>query len=223
MDLNAIDELTRRFVPGSNGVPLDDRSQKILDEQEIMEDRQRPIMKAMASIAGETHGDVIEVGFGRGVSASYVQELGVSSHTIIECNDAVCERFETWRKRYPGREIRLVHGMWQDTITSLGLFDAVFFHTYPLNEQEYLDYVVGATTFAEHFFPTAAAHLKPGGVFTYMTNEIDSLSRGHQRALLRHFGAIALSILRPLELPSDVKDAWWADSMAIVKAVKGSD
>ena len=113
--------------------------------------------------------------------------------------------------------------MWQDTITSLGLFDAVFFHTYPLNEQEYLDYVVGATTFAEHFFPTAAAHLKPGGVFTYMTNEIDSLSRGHQRALLRHFGAISLSILRPLELPSDVKDAWWADSMAIVKAVKGSD
>ncbi|NIP94473.1 MAG: class I SAM-dependent methyltransferase, partial [Akkermansiaceae bacterium] len=59
--------------------------------------------------------------------------------------------------------------------------------TYPLTEEEFVNYVAQSSTFAEHFFDTAAAHLRPGGVFTYLTNEIDSLSRAHQRALLKRF------------------------------------
>ena len=82
-----------------------------------------------------------------------------------------------------------------------------------------MEYVHGSVTFAEHFFATAAAHLRPGGVFTYFSNEIDSLSRGHQRALFRHFTTLSLRLVE-LELPADVKDAWWADSMAVVSAFK---
>ena len=221
MDLNAIDDIARRFVAGSEPVALEDRSQKRLEDHEIMEDWQRPLMEAMAEVACETGGDVLEIGFGRGIAATCIQELGVRSHTIIECNEAVAARFEKWRLQYSDQELRLVRGMWQDTIDTLGLFDAVFFHTYPLNEEEYMDYVVGSTTFAEHFFPAASGCLKPGGLFTYMTNEMDSLSCGHQRALLRHFSSLSLSLrVLALELPSDLRDAWWADSMAIIKAVK---
>ena len=219
MDLNALDSIARGFVAGSEPVALEDRAQQRLEDHEIMEDWQRPLMEAMASVVCETRGDVLEIGFGRGIAATCIQELGVRSHTIIECNDTVAARFHKWRLQYSDRELRLLHGMWQDTIDTLSLFDAVFFHTYPLNEEEYMDYVQGSTTFAEHFFPAASARLKPGGVFTYMTNEIDSLSRGHQRALLRHFSSIALWGIA-LELPSNVRDAWWAHSMVIVKAVK---
>ena len=78
---------------------------------------------------------------------------------------------------------------WKRYIASLkGLlvlfFDGIFFHTYPLNEAEFVEQVAQSSTFAEHFFPVAAEHLNPGGVFTYLTNEIDSFSRPHQRALL---------------------------------------
>ena len=73
--------------------------------------------------------------------------------------------------------------------------------------------------FAEHFFPTADEHLVGGGVFTYLTNEIDSLSRGHQRHLFENFSSFRLHLV-PLELPSDVRDAWWADSMAVIEVVK---
>jgi guanidinoacetate N-methyltransferase len=53
-----------------------------------------------------------------------------------------------------------------------------------------------------------------------MTNEIDSLSRGHQRLLFQYFRSFSLRLLQPLALPPDLRDTWWADSMVIVKAVK---
>jgi guanidinoacetate N-methyltransferase len=109
--------------------------------------------------------------------------------------------------------------MWQDKMDGLPLFDGIFFHTYPLNEEEYMKYIYGRVTFAEHFFATASNQLKHNGVFTYFSNEIDSLSRGHQRSLLRYFREISLKVI-PLDLLEDVKDTWWANSMVIVKAMK---
>ena len=79
--------------------------------------------------------------------------------------------------------------------------------------------VHGRSTFAEHFFETAARHLHPKGVFTYFSNEIDSLSRGHQRELFKYFSSFSLKVI-DLKLPDDINDTWWADSMVIVKAVK---
>ena len=65
----------------------------------------------------------------------------------------------------------------------------------------------------------AAAHLRPGGTFTYLTNEIDSLGREHQRLLLEHFREIRLRRVS-LSIPPNVRDAWWADSMIAISAVK---
>lgn len=219
-DLLSLDRLARSFVPGTEGVPTHDRTQAPLSDQEIMEDWQFPIMGAMAGVVTESHGEVLEVGFGRGISAQYIQERGVRSHTIIECNDSVVDRFHSWRNRYPERDIRLIHGRWQDVVDQLGTYDGVFFHTYPLNEEEIIEHVVRSTTFAEHFFRVAASVLREGGVFTYLTNEIDSFSREHQRLLFRHFRSIALRIAGPLNLPPDLADAWWADTMVVVRAEK---
>lgn len=218
-NLNSLNTLARQFVPGKLQLTLDDRTQKILTDDEIMEEWQIPLMQAMAELVTESHGSILEIGFGCGISATMIQELEVRSHTIIECNDSVVERYVEWKELFKGKEINLVHGLWQDTIDELGLFDGIFFHTYPLNEEEYMKTVHGKSTFAEHFFETAAKHLHPKGVFTYFSNEIDSLSRGHQRALLKHFSSISVQVI-DLELPEDINDTWWADSMVIVKATK---
>src|SRR5690606_6122016 len=101
----------------------------------------------------------------------------------------------------------------------LGEFDGILFQTFPLNEREFSEHLASAATFAEHFFPVAARHLRPGGAFTCLTHEIDSLSRRHQRALLKHFSSISLRV-EPLRLPADCADLWWADSMVVIKAVK---
>lgn len=218
-DLRAIHALASRFVPGAERKPPADMRTAELSDEEIMEDWQLPLMRAMARIAARSGGNVLEVGFGRGVSATLIQEHGVRSHTVIECNDSVVRRFERWRGDYPDRDIRLAHGLWQDVIGDLGRFDSIFFHTYALDEEEAVELLAGSVTFAAHFFPTAREHLVDGGVFTYLTNEIDSLGRGHQRLLLEHFRSFRVEVV-PLRLPPDVKDAWWADSMAVVEVVK---
>jgi guanidinoacetate N-methyltransferase len=218
-NLQALDKIAARFVPGKSNISLNDRTQKILSDDEIMEEWQIPLMQAMAEVVTESHGNILEIGFGCGISATMIQEQQVHSHTIIECNDSVVERFFKWKELFEGRQINLVHGLWQDTIDTLGHFDGIFFHTYPLNEEEYMKNVHGRTTFAEHFFETAARHLNHGGVFTYFSNEIDSLGRGHQRALFKHFSSFSLKMI-DLKLPHDINDTWWADSMVIVKAVK---
>ena len=218
-DLEALNKQAEGFVPGDTMVSFSDRTQGELSDAEIMEDWQIPLMEAMADVITETRGDILEIGFGRGISADMIQARSVKSHTVIECNDFVAEQFHQWKTKYPDADIRLSHGLWQDTIDDLGKFDGIFFHTYPLNEEEYLKYVNGRVTFAEHFFETAANHLKPGGGFTYFSNEIDSLSRAHQRALFQHFSSFSLKTIS-LNVPEDVRDSWWANSMVVVKAVK---
>jgi guanidinoacetate N-methyltransferase len=219
-DLSELDALAGRFAEGvSQANDHVDRTQAVLGDREIMEDWQIPLMSRMADIVAESGGDILEVGFGRGVSASMIQQAGVSSHTIVECNDSVVERFEVWRDGHPGADIRLITGRWEESADRFAEYDGIFFHTYPLNADEYIEYVNNSVTFAESFFETAAAVLRDGGVFTYLTNEIDSMSRSHQRLLFDHFSEFTLS-RQKLEIPQDVQDMWWADSMVVVKATK---
>jgi spermidine synthase len=228
-DLQHLDVVSKRFVDGSTRQQIReewaasqakyDSSQLIIDGQQVMQDWERPYMEAMAQAAAASHGDVLEVGFGMGISASYLQALGVKSHTIIECNQDVITRFREWQSGYPGQDIRLVQGKWQDVIGQLGRFDAVFFDTYPLTEDEFRKFVIEDVTFAAHFFPHAAEHLREGGVFTYYSNEIDSVSRRHQRRLFEFFSTVTFSVVRPLFPPKDC-NYWWADSMVLARAIK---
>lgn len=213
-------ELAANFVEGKEESHVQGRAEAVLEDEDIMEDWQIPLMEAMAQAVVEGEGDVLEVGFGRGISSTFIQEIGVRSHTIVECNQAIEQRLLEWRKDYPGRDIRVIRGRWQDTIDQLKIYDGIFYHTYPLDETEYADQVIKSTTFAESFFPIAASHLRKGGNFSYQTYEIDSLSREHQRLLLEFFSSFALKVVKPLNLPEDVRDAWWSNSMTVVKAVK---
>lgn len=222
-DIEAINEQTKYFVPGKVDFEvrkISDRTHTKLSDEEIMEDWQIPLMQGMADAICETRGDILEIGFGRGISSDMIQAHQVKSHTIIECNEEViADYFEDWKKKFNESDIKMVQGLWQDTIDHLGLFDGIFFHTYPLNEEEYMKYVQESITFAEHFFPYASNHLNKGGSFTYFSNEIDSLSREHQRLLLKHFSSFSVQIV-PLTMPEDVKDIWWANSIVVVKAIK---
>ncbi len=219
-DLEALNEQAKKFVSGSvSNVQIEDRTNTELSDDDIMEDWQIPLMRAMAEEATTTHGDVLEIGFGRGIGSDFIQECGVQSHTIVEVNDSVIERFHEWRRKYPDAEFHLLHGLWQDKVSEFGMYDGIFFHTYPLDEEDYIKQVVSSVTFAEHFFPTASAHLRDRGCFSYMTNEIDSLSRAHQRLLLEHFSSFSVRIVE-LNVPEDVQDTWWIDQMVIVRAVK---
>jgi hypothetical protein len=233
-DLEHLDRQVTTFVPGSERPLIEgerwgasearyDGTQLQIEGQQVMQDWESPLMEEMARVVTAGGGDILEVGFGMGISATFIQEhgrrQGLRSHTIIECNDGVIAQFERWRARYPDSDVRLIAGKWQEVTGRLGTYDGVFFDTYHNDEKEYVDYILKGVTFAEHFFPTAAACLRPGGIFTYYTNEIDSFSRRHQRRVLAHFRSLTLSVVRQLQPPPDC-NYWWADSMVVAKAVK---
>ena len=222
-DLQDLDVKARSFVCGTDlhlGTQPVDLTQANLREQEIMEDWQIPLMRVMAAHVAQAHGEVLEIGFGRGVSAELIQQIGVRSHTIVEPNeDIIARHFEPWRAQYAARDIRLLRGRWQDMEGRLGAFDGIFFHAVPLNEREFAEHMLQAATFAEHAFGPMASHLRAGGVFTYLTTEIDSLSRRHQRRLFEHFREVTLSV-ENLRVPENTRDMWWAHSMVVLKAVK---
>jgi hypothetical protein len=224
-DVRALDEASAGMVPGGprprideavdEAVPTTTAHELVMSGQEVMQAWERPLMRALAHAVTRPGGSVLEVGFGMAISAGDVQALGPARHTVIEANPAVAATARAWSARRPGTEV--VEGRWQDVLGGLGRYDGILFDTYPLTEIEVDDYVLRDATFAEHFFPRAAEHLTDHGAFTYYSNEIDSVSRRHQRALLRHFRSFSVSIVEGLAPPADCT-YWWAPSMAVIVA-----
>jgi guanidinoacetate N-methyltransferase len=203
----------------SSTADYSDGSQLIVEGQQVMQDWEHPYMRAMAKVVSQSHGDVLEIGFGMGISATYMLDFGVDSYTVIECNQQVKEHFSRWQNNFPRTPTKLVFGKWQEVIDSVGEYDGIFFDTYPTSEEEFQNHIYNDVTYGAHFFEAAAKHLKKGGVFTYFSGEIDTLSRRHKRRLLEHFESVTCSVVRDLHPPSDC-NYWWADSMVLVHATK---
>ena len=219
-DLSELNSVAGNFVPGADtGLELDREAAELADS-EIMEDWQIPLMAAMVGEVAEQGNSILEIGFGRGVAAQMIQERQVGRHVIIECNPGVLSRCSEWAQQHADREIEIVAGRWEDTLESLGQFDGIFFHTYPLSEDEVVDRVHQSSTFAEHFFDSAIQHLVEGGRFTYMTSERNSLSRAHQRALLSRFSRVSMRLVDGLKPPPDTRDAIWWGQTVVVAAEK---
>jgi len=106
----------------NNRILFDDR-----DELYVMGDWEDPIMKAHAEITCRNGGHILEVGFGMGISANYIQEQDIESHTIIELNDEIYQKAVEWAKDKPNTKI--VSGDWK-TIELDEKFDAIFFDAY---------------------------------------------------------------------------------------------
>lgn len=230
-DLLHLDRQVKGFVDGVErpvigdnwgGSEADyDNVELVIHGQQVMQAWEHPLMRELSEACGSNRGDILEVGFGMAISATYLQEVGVRSYTVVECNSQVISRFERWKQSYPNNNIRLVEGMWQDVVDQLESYDGILFDTYPSSQDEYVRNEVEGLPYTHcgEFFPVAAKLLKKGGVFTYFSCEIDTLSRGHQRLLLEHFDSFEVSVVCDLEPPEGCQ-YWWSDSMVVVKAFK---
>ena len=96
---------------------------------QVMMEWERPYMESCIEVL-EPQGDVLEVGFGCGYSASAIQCHKPKSHTIIEYHPVVAEKAREWAREYS--QIQIVENTWQEALGSLGIFDAIFFDDYPL-------------------------------------------------------------------------------------------
>jgi len=102
---------------------------KILNEggAEVMMDWESSIMEKSAEFVCHNKGDVLEIGFGMGICANYIQAQGVNSHTIVEIHPQIFEKLQEWASDKPN--VTTIQGDWNST-SSLSTYDGIFIDTF---------------------------------------------------------------------------------------------
>ena len=95
---------------------------------EVMMDWEDNIMKASADYICENGGDILEIGFGMGISAGYIQANDINSHTIIENHPQVIEKAKVWAEGKSN--VTIIEGDWYDVKDSLSTYDGIFYDTF---------------------------------------------------------------------------------------------
>ena len=98
---------------------------------QVMMEWEKPYMEKSVDFM-DPHGDVLEIGFGLGYSATQFMKYPIKSYTIVECDPDVIERIKIWKMAY-NIPVHIVQGTWQEKLKILETFDSIYFDDFPLN------------------------------------------------------------------------------------------
>ena len=126
---------------------------------EVMMDWEKPLMSASAAYICENGGDILEIGFGMGISAVYMHSHSISTHTIIENHPDVIPKAKEWANGKSN--VTVITGSWYDVKDSLSTYDGLFYDTFG---DENVD----------HFKTILPTLMKSGGKVTWWNNFTNS-------------------------------------------------
>lgn len=112
---NEILNITENYIKKSNG-------------RTVMHEWEDKIMKKMSDYVCKDGGDIIEFGFGMGISASYIQKNNIKTHTICEVNPQILERLYKWKKNKSN--VIIIEGDWFENKDKIKKYDGIFFDTH---------------------------------------------------------------------------------------------
>ena len=122
---------------------------------EVMMSWEVPIMERSAEYICHNSGDILEIGFGMGICADYIQTQGVNSHTIIEIHPQIIEKLNIWAS--DKSNVTVVEGDWSN-VSGLSTYDGIFLDTFgDLNLSNFKEF--------------ALEKIKLDGKITYWNNE----------------------------------------------------
>lgn len=104
------------------------------EKHQIMMEWEKPYMEACIQKLSP-FGDVLEIGFGLGYSASEIQKFPIKSYTVIECDKHTYNRALEWKKQY-NHPINIIFEKWENVYYKLPKFDCVFFDDYDIKTLE---------------------------------------------------------------------------------------
>ena len=95
---------------------------------EVMMDWEHPMMSSSAAYITQNGGDILEIGFGMGISAGYMHSHSINSHTIVENHPEIIPKAIEWANNKSN--VTIVSQSWYDVKDSLGTFDGIFYDTF---------------------------------------------------------------------------------------------
>lgn len=121
-----------------NIITKDENSKDLLldstQKHQIMMEWEKPYMEACIQKL-LPFGDVLEIGFGFGYSATEIQRFPINSYTIIECDENVYQRALKWKENY-NHTINIIFEKWENIYQTLPKFDCIFFDDYDIETLE---------------------------------------------------------------------------------------
>ena len=129
------------------------------EELQVMMSWEDSIMKASADYICENGGDILEIGFGMGIAADYIQANDIDSHTIIEIHPQIIEKAKVWAQDKPN--VTIIENDWYSVKDSLSTYDGVFYDTWMDDN-------------ASNFTTVLPTLMKPGGRATWWNEFGDS-------------------------------------------------
>lgn len=127
---------------------------------EVMGRWETPLMQLHSNLCTHNHGDVLEIGFGLGISATQINSLGVISHTIVEIHPVIAQKAREWALDKPN--VTILEGDWYDLRSTIiqKEYDGIFFDPHmDQNRKLFRSEVVDVC-------------MKPNGIFTWFMYEI---------------------------------------------------
>lgn len=186
---------------------------KIINQ--IMQEWETPYMKELAKIATLQRGNVLEVGYGMGISAGFIQKSKkIKSHTIIECHPLMIRNLKKkFKEEIKKERVVLKEGFWEDVTKKMPskYFDGILFDSCPLDKEvEFFQFFP--------FFKEAFRLLKDNGVFTYFSDEPLKISNEHMKELRKAgFNSIKFEICK-VKPPKDC--IYWKHKTIVVPIIK---
>lgn len=93
----------------------------------VMMEWETPLMEKHSEIVCSSGGDILEIGFGMGISANYIYNNPITSHTIVENHPQIIELIKSWMVSKDN--VTLIEGDWfdkQETIKQK-TYDGIFY------------------------------------------------------------------------------------------------
>ena len=112
-------------------------------------------MSSSAAYVCEGGGDILEIGFGMGISAGYIQSHSITSHTIIENHPEIIPKAQEWASGKPN--VTIITGSWYDVKSDLSTYDGLFYDTFGDDDMI-------------HFSSSLSSLVKSGGRATWWNN-----------------------------------------------------
>ena len=159
-----------RYVKDSSGNDLleDENS-----THQVMMEWEKPYMEKCIEKL-EPSGNVLEIGFGFGYSATKICSYDISSYTVIECSPIVWDKFEYFKEiihdQKPNLSINLIKGRWQDVLSTTDVYDTIFFDDYVSSSHNSQENYLRFNSF---LYEILIRHMKIGSKLgAYSTNKI---------------------------------------------------
>jgi spermidine synthase len=116
----------------------------IFDEynREVMGSWETEMMKTHVDHLNPTGKDVLEIGFGMGISPTFFVESNPKSYTIVECHPQILDKLYQWKEKYPDQNIIVIEGEWYEQRHQLQKYDCIFYDIFDdPNEKDFYENV----------------------------------------------------------------------------------